>query len=85
MAASAKRHLTVATGTSIAESDAMTLNENIGHLVRVLSQFRTEFFIREKSNLEWEAGFGRAAGEDSERAYSPLEAMQALAKRHNLV
>lgn len=63
----------------------MTLNENIGHLVRVLAQYQPTFFLREKSNYEWEAGYGAASGPESVRADSPLAALQELAKRCNLV
>jgi len=53
----------------------------IGQLILKFAKQAPGFFIRQKSNYEWEAGWGAAAGPDTERAGSPLAALRALKKK----
>lgn len=61
------------------------MDEQIGKHARKLALHKGGFFVRQKSNGEWEAGYGQAAGENSVRADYLLPALQALAYREKIL
>ena len=50
----------------------------LARLIKWAAQRRASFFIRQKSNGEWEAGWGQASGEWTVRADTAIAAMRAL-------
>lgn len=52
--------------------------ERLGFLIGVLAKHKPAFFLRQKSNLEWEAGWGQIATAECANADTALDAIIAL-------